>query len=408
VNIEVGQKVKVTGTLDQYQGDMELRVIEVSVTDTSVNPVVPASVTTLEAMNSGNGGRLLSVEGTVTRMDSQNLYIDDGSGEARIFVDGYIGDGSGDASKLGKWDPDILVGDKVTAIGIASVDTAGPRLRVRNTAEIVRIKDTVPPVITVSGVEDGKFYNTDVTPSVTANEGTLTMTLNNNSYSGGAITEEGSYVLKIAAVDRDGNTAEQTISFIIDKTAPVISITGVGDGDKIKLNKSVVVSWSAQDALSGIDTAEGDIVSGGKLDTSTVGLHTLAFTATDKAGNITTKSVTYHVEYVFSGFLNPLNHQKTWKAGCTIPVIFSLKDANGFYVKNVKAKLYIAKVVNGTVGPEEKAYSHLGCILGNTFVYERLTRQYIFPLWTRFKSGTYQLRIDLGDGTVNTTRITLK
>lgn len=408
VDLEVGQSVKVTGTLDQYQGDLELRMIELSVTDTALSPVEPAAMSTYDAMSSGSGGKLVRVEGTVTRMDSQNLYIDDGSGEARIFVDGYIGDGSGDPSKLGKWDPDILAGDKVSAIGLASVDTAGPRLRVRNTAEIVRIKDTVPPVITVSGAEDGKFYNTDVTPVVTANEGTLTMTLNGSGYSGAAITDEGAYTLIIAAVDRDGNTAEKTVSFVIDKTAPAISITGVGDGDKFKLNKYVVVTWSCEDVLSGIETSQGDIRSGGRLDTRTVGPHTIKFTAADKAGNATVKSITYYVEYVFSGFLSPLKHDRTWRAGSTIPVKFYLKDAYGSYVKNATAKLYIARVVKGKTGPEEKAYSRSFCI-GNMFRYDRCTRQYVFNLYTKhLRAGTYQLRVDLGDGTVNTINITLR
>lgn len=194
-DIKVGQKVKVIGTLDQYQGDLELRVTEISITDTSVNPLEPTIMTANEAMAGANGGKLVRVEGTVTRMDSQNLYIDDGSGEARVFLDGYIGDGSGDASKLGKWDPDIMVGDRVRAAGLASVDNVGPRLRVRNTAEIVRIADTVPPVITITGLEDGKYYNTDVTPVVSTNEGTFTMTLNGESYGGGAITAEGRYTL---------------------------------------------------------------------------------------------------------------------------------------------------------------------------------------------------------------------
>lgn len=433
-DILVGQKVKVTGYLDQYQGDLELRTIEYSVTDTTVNALDPTAMTTQNAMSSGNGGKLVKVEGTVTRMDSQNLYIDDGSGEARIFVDGYIGDGSGDASKLGKWDPNIMVGDKATAIGLASVDTNGPRLRVRNTAEIVRIKDTVPPVITLSGVEDGKLYNTDVTPVVTTNEGTLTMTLNGESYSGAAITQDGVYALYIVATDRDNNTSEKTVSFTVDKTAPVITVNGIGDGDSIKLNKKVTVTWSSEDALSGIAASSGDIQSGGRLNTGIIGPHTVKFTATDKAGNTTVKTITYRVEYVFSGFLSPLNNNKPFKAGSTIPVKFNLKDANGCYVTNATARLYIAKVVNGTVGTEEKAYTQVGsifdnlfkhfnhyaswweqrawssgCVFGNLFKYDRCARQYVFNLSTKYlKAGTYQLRIDLGDGTVNTTRITLK
>lgn len=148
-DIMVGQRVKAIGTLDEYQGDVELRVIEYEVTDTSINPIDPVVLSTKDSMDSKNGGLLVKVVGRVTRMDSQNIYVDDGSGEARVFVDGYIGDGSGDESKKGKWDERIGVGCKISAIGLASVDPNGSRLRVRNTSEIVFLE---PAQIKVSGV----------------------------------------------------------------------------------------------------------------------------------------------------------------------------------------------------------------------------------------------------------------
>ena len=49
---------------------------------------------------------------------------------------------------LGAWDPAIEVGDWVTAIGLASQDAAGHRIRVRNTGEIVR--STAIPVSVIA------------------------------------------------------------------------------------------------------------------------------------------------------------------------------------------------------------------------------------------------------------------
>lgn len=141
-NIVVGQRVRATGTLDEYQGDLELRVIEYSVTDTSINPVQPTLLSSKDAMDSKFAGLLVKVIGNVTRMESQTIYVGDGTGEARIFVDGYIGDGSGDPAKAGKWDERIKIGSKISAIGLASVDPNGPRLRVRNTSEILWMEDS--------------------------------------------------------------------------------------------------------------------------------------------------------------------------------------------------------------------------------------------------------------------------
>ena len=82
-----------------------------------------------------NGGKLVQVQGKVIDMDESNLYIDDGTGVSRVYVEGYIWDGINENVK-GKWDPKIKVGDTVSAIGLASMDPEGARLRVRNTGEI--------------------------------------------------------------------------------------------------------------------------------------------------------------------------------------------------------------------------------------------------------------------------------
>lgn len=300
-DIKVGQKVKAIGTVDEYQGDKELRVIEYTVTDTSINPIAPTAMSTKNAMDSANGGMLLSIEGTVTNMDAQNIYVNDGTGVARAFVDGYIGDGSGDSAKAGKWDPMIQVGDKVNIIGLASVDPNGARLRVRNTAEIVRIKDTVPPVVTIKDVEEGVFYNTDVTPSVITNEGTLTMLLNGVEYKGEAITQEGKYILEATAVDRDMNKTTVSVSFTIDKTAPALT-SNINNGDQIERIGTINITNTAEDNLSGLsnfktvlDNVEIDNASAIDAQAFAFGPHHMIIKAKDKAGNIATMEIDFTV-----------------------------------------------------------------------------------------------------------------
>lgn len=408
-DIKVGQKVKAIGTVDEYLGDKELRVIEYSVTDTSINPISPTVMTTKAAMDGINGGMLVKIEGTVTRMDSQNIFVNDGTGEARAFIDGYIGDGSGDSSKAGKWDPMIQVGDKVNIVGLASVDPSGPRLRVRNTTEIVRIKDSIPPVITVTGIDNNGIYNVPVTPIVSTDKGTFTMTLNGEQYNGEAISKEGNHTLVIKAVNRDGYTAETTLRFIIDLTAPKFTIKGINDGEAVKLNQNIVITWEFSDEGSGLQTVSGDIKSGDILDTSKVGKNTLTFTATDKAGNKVVKTITYYVNYDYSGVLKPINDDgsSVFKAGSTVPVKFQLKDANGSYVNNAVAKLYIAPITDGKVGTEIKAVSSSSVFDENVFRNE--DNQYLFNLSTKnLTEGAYQIRIELGDGTINTLNITLR
>ena len=325
-NIKVGQKVKAIGTVDEYLGDKELRIDKIIVTDTAINPVEPTKVSTKDAMDSKNGGMLLRVEGIVTRMDNQNIYLDDGSGEARAFVDGYIGDGNGGSKGL--WDSNIKVGKNIRITGIASVDPSGPRLRVRNTGEIT-----------------------------------------------------------------------------LDKIPPVITFSGIKDGDIVKFDQKVTINWSAADEWTGVKSKTDNLVNGNLLDTSKPGPQTLTLTAVDNEDNTTTITINYYVQYNYSGVLSPLNDNKVnvIKPDRTIPIKFQLKDANGAFVTNVQAKIYITSdtIENNSLmfvpllADSKKKDS-------NIFRYDSTDNQYIFNLnMKNYKSGTYKIKIDLGDGTVN-------
>ena len=160
--LPLGTKVKITGVAGQYEGDYQLQikneVEDLTVIDAPILEVAAKPVSTLDSMKKENEGWLVKVEGIVTRIDiaDNSLYIKDSSeAEARVYVNGYIGDGTGDETKLGKWDPNIKVGDRVSAIGLVSKDPVGPRLRVRNTAEIVKevtVADDYP--IAIGDVEE--------------------------------------------------------------------------------------------------------------------------------------------------------------------------------------------------------------------------------------------------------------
>jgi alpha-galactosidase len=228
----------------------------------------------------------------------------------------------------------------------------------------------------------------------------------------GKVTAKGDGKATIkATVTKDGITREASIDITADVTAPTFDITGIKDGDAVKLNQDITVSWTAADNLSGVASASGDITSGSKLDTSKIGPNTLTFTATDNAGNIATKTITYNVQYVYSGVLEPINSDgsKIFKLGSTIPVKFQLKDAKDACVADATAKLYIAKVVDNKVGPENPATSTSAASEENKFRYDSASNQYIFNLSTMgLTAGTYQIRIDLADGTINTVAIELR
>lgn len=169
--LPLGTKVRISGIVDEYQGDAEIQIenedYDVEIIDSTPSVTEPKLMTTNDSMLEENEGWLLKVVGKVTKMDTQNIYVNDGTGEARIYVEGYIGDETGNEAAKGKWNSNIKVGDTISAVGLASEDPQGHRLRVRNTSEIV-IKDyTYVKIEKITNVSEFKLGST-ATISVSA------------------------------------------------------------------------------------------------------------------------------------------------------------------------------------------------------------------------------------------------
>ena len=132
-NFKAGQKVEVTGTVGSYQGEKQLTVKDIAILDSSVHEITPALVATGAATSVTNRGSLVKVEGIVQSigLDSGkvgSIIVNDGSGDVRVFIDGYINP----AVNLEL----LQAGDRISAVGLSSVDPVGPRIRVRDRNEI--------------------------------------------------------------------------------------------------------------------------------------------------------------------------------------------------------------------------------------------------------------------------------
>ncbi|MHB0981351.1 MAG: S8 family serine peptidase [Thermoleophilia bacterium] len=104
---------------------------------------------------------------------------------------------------------------------------------------------------------------------------------------------------------------------------------------------------------------------------------------------------------VFRGFLRPLSTRgiSVLKLGQTVPVKFRLRNARGNPVADAKARIYLAKVVNGVPGAEQPGTSSATSEVGNAFRYSATQDQYVFNLATkRLTSGVWQIRVMLDDG----------
>ncbi|MGH3875623.1 MAG: ThuA domain-containing protein [Actinophytocola sp.] len=115
------------------------------------------------------------------------------------------------------------------------------------------------------------------------------------------VTGDGEHTLLYRATDKAGNVeAEKAATIKIDGSLPTLLVAGVADGRVYGDATDVVLSWHAEDATSGLSTVtgalDGTAVTSGRtvsLYQLPLGTHGFAVTATDKAGNSTSQSLSF-------------------------------------------------------------------------------------------------------------------
>jgi len=145
--VEVGQKVRVLGTIEEYQGEKEITVQKLTVIDSAITPVEPLTVSPQEAIASENIGKLVKFTGIVEEIKTDangvvgQLIVDD----VIVYINGYITKNVSLSH--------IKLGDRVEVTGISSVGENMsseteylPRIRIRDRSEIVVLGSSEPSV----------------------------------------------------------------------------------------------------------------------------------------------------------------------------------------------------------------------------------------------------------------------
>ena len=152
-NIQIGTKMEIVGSLEHYQGDLEIQVISYKILDEEPYIYAPEKVSNKEAMDyKKNGGKLLQVEGEVVEVKYtkdgtgvEEFVVKDGNGDiAKVFIDGYIL-----SSKTGKntLASTVKKGNTVSAVGLSFLHPEGDSeegvcvLRVRDCEEVLLAKE---------------------------------------------------------------------------------------------------------------------------------------------------------------------------------------------------------------------------------------------------------------------------
>jgi hypothetical protein len=159
--------------------------------------------------------------------------------------------------------------------------------------------DNTPPQIVISGAVDTKYYNTDVTLGVVVTDTNMdktTVTLNGSVYvSGTPVQTDGIYTLAVLASDKAGNTAQQVIHFVVDKTMPAVVVTGVQNNSYYNTDVIPVIAVTDVNLSTTTITLNGlPFVSGTTV--SKEGAYRLNVTATDLAGNVNTTVVQFTID----------------------------------------------------------------------------------------------------------------
>jgi hypothetical protein len=271
----------------------------------------------------------------------------------------------------------------------------------------LRVPDTTPPTAspTQSPVANAAGWNTsDVTvtwhwtdPGGSANLDATRCPPSSTS------SGEGSLTLTATCFDLAGNQGSASYSVKVDKTAPVVGVTGVTAGASYTLGNVPSAGCSTTDALSGVATPATLAVTGGT--SNGVGSFTATCSgAADAAGNSGSAHATYSVGYVVSGFLAPVDNTptvNTGKAGRSYPVKWQLHDAQGGDVSALSAVVSVtdkATSCSDFSGDPTDALE-TSTTGGTSLRYDSTANQYVYN-WATPAAGCYTLFLTLDSGQV--------
>ncbi|MCK5862054.1 MAG: DUF5011 domain-containing protein [Candidatus Hydrogenedentes bacterium] len=165
-------------------------------------------------------------------------------------------------------------------------------------ARLVRVKDTLPPVVTLTGSSEvlvycGETYTETGATAADVCDGDVTASLRISGNVNSFVT--GTYPITYAADDSAGNEGTTTRLVHVSSANPPL-LTLLGDlAIRVEWNGTYVEpGWTATDDCDGNLT--DNVVVEGTVDTSTLGTYTLRYTVTSAAGNSISDTRTVRVE----------------------------------------------------------------------------------------------------------------
>ena len=192
---------------------------------------------------------------------------------------------------------DVPAGDGEYTYTVEAVDAVG-NVSVPSDGAPVTF-DGAPPVVTVTGVEDGGVYGDPVSIAVEASDAsdvTLDVTLDGVAFAvPGAVADPGAHALLVVATDGGGRETRRSVDFLLDLEPPVITVGGVAAGATYFEPVVITVSVSDDTDVTTTIRLDGAAFPSG-TPVAAEGSHELVVQATDEAGNGATRTVPFTID----------------------------------------------------------------------------------------------------------------
>jgi len=248
-----------------------------------------------------------------------------------------------------------------------------------------------------------------VTFSATATDARDTNVVVNCAPPSGSTFALGGTTVNCSATNSRNKTAEGSFSItVVDTTAPIVVLNGITNGATYTLGAVPAASCSATDSVTGIAVQATLSISGGTANS--VGHFTATCSgAQDGAGNVAAPvSASYDVDYLFNGFFSPVSNNKTFKLGSTVPLKWTLQNAQQGFISSFSsiAAVQVAPDPSCLAGGEGVPFDAGSAgnsglqFIDNTFQFNWKT--------TGLASGCYVASVTLDDGTRKTVFVTLR
>ena len=182
-------------------------------------------------------------------------------------------------------------------------DVTAPTLTITNPLNGAKLASHVPITLTAMAIDD---RDGDISSKVkwfriaTIGGKERTFTITNTTFTLGHL---GHYTFEARITDAGGNTAKKRVSIeIIDAQNPIITLASPIDKSTYFANRPIALTGSASDnidpVISPVWTLNGDIITGNSIMLEK-GNYELVISATDSAGNSSTKTITFKVIFDF-------------------------------------------------------------------------------------------------------------